>query len=89
MREMQEALGTSKATAHRALKRLEEHGFVVLVEKGAFNMKHRHATTWRLTEFPCDVTGELATKDFMRWQNQNTVSAENPIGFRSETDRSP
>jgi hypothetical protein len=57
------------ATAARALAKLTDHGFIVPVVKGAFSLKKRHATEWRLTEFPCDVTGNpLATKDFMRWQ---------------------
>ena len=68
VREMAEALGTSKATALRALDRLQDHGFVVVMKKGAFNMKQRHATEWRLTEYGCDVTGDLATKEFARWK---------------------
>ena len=47
--------------------RLIDDGFLVLMKKGAFSLKHRHATEWRLTEFPCDVTHDLPTKDFMRW----------------------
>jgi DNA-binding transcriptional regulator YhcF (GntR family) len=87
LRELAEKLGVSKATAMRALKKLQNRGFVVLSKQGAFSMKVRHATEWRLTEFRCDVTGNMATKDFQRWrENQNTVSRENPIGFRDETD---
>jgi hypothetical protein len=88
LREMADALGTSKATAMRALERLQSHGFVVMTKRGAFSVKVRVATEWRLTEHPCDVTGEMATKDFARWpQNQNTVSNENPYGCRDETER--
>lgn len=87
VREMAEALKTSKATALRALNRLQDHGFTVLMKQGAFNLKLRHATEWRLTEFPCDLTGAIATKDFARWKKQNTVSPEHPIGCRDETER--
>lgn len=88
LREMADALNTSKATAMRALERLQDHGFVVLTKRGYFNVKLRHSTEWRLTEFMCDVNGALATKDFVRWSKmQNTVSPENPIGCRDETAR--
>jgi len=59
--------GVRKSTAWWAIQRLIDNGFLVLMKKGAFSLKHRHATEWRLTEFPCDVTHDLPTKDFMRW----------------------
>jgi len=73
-----DSVHVSKATAARALAVLEERGFVVPMTKGAFSLKLRHATTWRLTEFNCDVTHDLPTKDFARWspQTQNTVSSQ-------------
>ena len=77
VREAAAELRISPATASRALKSLQRHGFVVAETKGAFSLKKRHATEWRLTEFPCDVTHALPTKDFMRWHPgqkiQNTV----------------
>ncbi len=63
--ELAKALHVSKATAMRALDKLEVRGFIVMTKQGAFNVKMRHSTEWRLTEFPC--AGELATKDFARW----------------------
>lgn len=88
VREISEALHISKMTAMRALQDLQEHGFIALARRGAFSVKCRHATEWRLTEFGDDVTGELATKDFARWaKNQNTVSPENPNGFPGDTER--
>ncbi len=88
VREVSEALHVSKMTAQRAFKELQDHGFIILVKRGAFSLKCRHATEWRLTEFADDVTRELATKDFARWvKNQNTVSLENPNGFRHDTVR--
>jgi hypothetical protein len=70
LREMAEALNTSKMTAQRAFKVLQERGFIVEMKRGAFSLKERHATEWRLTEFGDDVTGALATKDFARWKTQ-------------------
>jgi hypothetical protein len=68
VREIADNLNVGKSTAQRALTSLQAHGFIVLVKAGGFNMKHRHASEWRLTEFKDDVTGELATKDFARWK---------------------
>jgi hypothetical protein len=58
-------IGTS--TAKRALDALQDRGFIVATKKGAFSLKLRNSTEWRLTEFHCDVTNKLATKDFMTW----------------------
>jgi len=88
VREMADALNVSKATASRAFDRLEAHGFIVLMRLGAFNTKIRHSTEWRLTEFGCDLTGALATKDYARWEEKNTVSPRGPNGISHETARS-
>jgi hypothetical protein len=64
-------------TASKHFQILTERGFIEPMKKGAFSLKERHATEWRMTEFTCDVTGKPPTKDFMRWQPapkiQNTV----------------
>lgn len=83
LREMAEALNVSKMTAQRALHKLQERGFIVETKRGAFNLKLRHATEWRLTEFGCDVTGALATKAFAQWKKgplaTDTGTAECPL----------
>jgi len=68
-REAAAALHTSKATAARDLTVLEERGFIVAVTRGGFNLKNKQAqaTEWRLTEFGCDVTDALPSKEFARW----------------------
>lgn len=86
VREMAAALNASKATARRALLRLQAHGFVVEMKRGAFSLKARHSSEWRLTEFPCDVSRAAASKDFARWK-QNTGSSEGPNGCRYEPER--
>lgn len=74
------------ATVSRALTCLVEHGFVVPMSKGAFSRKKRHATEWRLTEFPCDVAHAIAgTKEFMRWQSN--VAPTNIAPFRRSARR--
>jgi hypothetical protein len=53
------------ATAKRALDDLQDRGFIVAVKRGHFSLKVRHASEWRLTQYPCN--NDLATKDFMSW----------------------
>ena len=68
VREMAENLNVSQSTAIRAFKQLEAHGFIVKVKAGRYHRKRRIATEWRLTEFPCDVTDALPTKDYEKWE---------------------
>jgi hypothetical protein len=44
------------------------------VTQGAFSRKSPHASEWRLTFNTCDVTGELASKAFMRWGRDIKIS---------------
>ena len=78
VRQAAERCNIAKDTASRAFKDLEERGFVGCVTRGAFNRKSMHATEWRLTWWPCDVTGELPSKRFMNWGKQNTVPEYTP-----------
>lgn len=64
-RKLAEQLGASRKRARKAIQELREMGFITIQVPAGFSRKTRHATCWRLTEFPCD--GELPTKDFMRW----------------------
>jgi hypothetical protein len=66
-RELADELGMGRDTANRALDTLVEKGFIAKAKASAFNVKNRLVTEWRLTEYRCDVTGELPTKEFMRW----------------------
>jgi hypothetical protein len=70
---------------------LQDRGFIVEVTKGAFSRKIRHATEWRLTEFSCDLTDALPTRDYSRWPQkiQNTVPVARLYGPRSGTIRYP
>lgn len=61
----------SKDTANGAFDELIERGFIAVVTKSAFSLKTRLATEYRVTCFPCDVTGALPTKDFTRWRGAN------------------
>lgn len=88
-REMAAALKVSKATAWRAVQRLQEVGFVVEMKRGSFSLKQQHASEWRLTEFGCDVTGALPTRDYQSWKKQNAVSLMKPGGLSHETAPGP
>jgi hypothetical protein len=79
VREAAESLHIGKSTAARDLAVLRERGFIIPRRKGAFSLKVRHATEWRLTEFSCDVTPAMPTKEFMRWSPkiQDTVPPQN------------
>lgn len=66
-RELADEINMGRDTAVRALNNLVEKGFIAKAKPSAFNVKNRTVTEWRLTEYPCDVTNQLPTKDFMRW----------------------
>jgi hypothetical protein len=68
VRQAADDLQIAPGTASRHFRILTEHGFIEPMKKGAFSLKERHATEWRMTEFICDVTGKPPTKEFMRWQ---------------------
>ena len=61
---------TAKDTAARAFSDLQERGFIECVTPGAFSLKKRHATEWRLTHVSCNVIGALPSKLFMRWHQE-------------------
>ncbi|WP_174800975.1 helix-turn-helix domain-containing protein [Martelella limonii] len=77
-REMADELKCSKATASRVFKVLQERGFIEVVKPSGFSRKDRTSTEWRIAEYPCDVTGEIASKSFIRWRadEKTTVSSE-------------
>jgi hypothetical protein len=97
VRDVETNLRVSKMTGWRILKRLEQVGFIATMVKGAFSLKRRHATEWRLNEFNCDVTHAMPSKEFAKWspEIQNTVPVVIPtvpvvipIGTRGDTDNS-
>ncbi|AWC25478.1 hypothetical protein CO731_04975 [Aminobacter sp. MSH1] len=77
-RELGDELNMGKTTASQALDGLQEKGFIVKAKPSAFNVKNRAVTEWRLTEYKCDVTGELPTKDFMKWSPEKKQQSAPP-----------
>jgi hypothetical protein len=71
VREAGKAVGRDKDTAGNALHELEDKGFLDAKRKGYFSSIQSKATEWRLTWLPCG--DERPTKEFMRWQQKNTL----------------
>ena len=94
VREAADSLHIGTSTAKRALDKLQDRGFIAATKKGAFSLKVRHATEWRLTEFASDISSDLATKEFVHWSPENEtrypqrhriVPVAAPIGISSGT----
>ena len=60
----------NKATASRALRELDDAGFITTMKVGTFSRRDRLASEYRLNNFSCDVTNEppLRTWDCQRWE---------------------
>jgi Fic family protein len=58
----------SKDTANKCFAELQAHGFIELVKQGAFAVKDRQASEWRLTHERCDRTGALPSRAFQKWK---------------------
>ena len=92
LEELKRALHIGKSTAQRALKVLQEHGFLALASPGGFNIKHRHSTEWLLTEFRDDRHGAglaLPSKAFARWQKTKRGSQIGPQRVSDRTRSGP
>lgn len=81
VREAARRLGIGKNTATKLFHDLQELGFIRPNQRGNFDWKKRHATTWVLTEF--EFAGQLATKDFMRWPPENAKAGPSGRDRRS------
>ncbi|MDN4632781.1 hypothetical protein QCD71_14750 [Sphingomonas sp. PsM26] len=61
-----DAIGVGRGAAAAAFDELEQHGFIRPTQKGAFSVKIRLATSWRLT-FHATATGS-ATHEYRDWR---------------------
>jgi len=75
-------MGCNKATAARALRELEDAGFITTMKVGTFSRRDRLASEYRLNNFSCDVTHEppARTWNCQRWQVPTTVAPVQPHG---------
>jgi predicted transcriptional regulator of viral defense system len=67
VREAAEFIGCTPNTAGKCFAGLQERGFVEVTRKGAFSVKDRKATLWRVTAYP-SPGGKPATRDYARWK---------------------
>lgn len=83
-------LNASKATGARALRELDDNGWIRPVRLARFADRKGTATDYRLTMFGDDVTGEPATREYLECSPKlsATVSPIRPNGSRTETGRS-
>ncbi len=77
-RDAAERVRCSKNTAARAFAELAQKGFIDLCSHGHFDRKTPHAAEYRLTLYPCDRTGERASKRFMNWHPDQPKSVAGP-----------
>ena len=66
-RVLAERLTCHRHTIRRALHELVRKGFIEPRIKGAYSVKFRRATEWRLNDRRCDATGELQSQAFLKW----------------------
>lgn len=61
-----EAIGVRRGAAAAAFDDLEAHGFIRATKRGAFSVKVKLATSWRLTFHPTMTAA--ATHDYRDWR---------------------
>ncbi len=67
VREGKENLGINPNTVCKYLRALERYGLIITTQKGSFDLKKRHASTYELTMW--DVIGKhKAKKNFMTYK---------------------
>tara|TARA_R100000654_G_scaffold25326_3_gene48773 strand:+ start:81 stop:491 length:411 start_codon:yes stop_codon:yes gene_type:complete len=66
VREGRDLLGCSVNTISRYFDELVKKGFLKIKEKGSFNYKKRHASTWIITS---DKYNNETSRDFKHWIN--------------------
>ena len=73
VRTLAERLGCNKDTACLALQELIDKCFIEPRTKGAFSVKFRRATEWRLNDQRCDATGERQSEAFLKWRGPDNA----------------
>jgi hypothetical protein len=72
-----------------AFRQLEDRGFIQPRQRGSFQWKQRHATSWLLTEYDDDMTGHKATKDFMKWRPEDAAKNKSRMSERQQPVAGP
>ena len=66
-RQLGDRLQCSKDTAARAIRELEDHGFIETMLLGSFTRKQRKASEYRITCYACDRTNRVSSNEFRFW----------------------
>jgi hypothetical protein len=82
-REAAELLRGNKNTAAKRFAELQELGFLAVEHKGAFSVKLKLATLWRLTCETCK--GSPPTRDYQRWRPTVTPRDTDPRSEKQNT----
>jgi hypothetical protein len=86
VREAAAEIGCCINQASKCFKELEDRGFIRAIQRGSFDWKKRHATTWRLTWLDCN--DQPATKEFMRADRGRKVLVNGcMVDVRPETQK--
>lgn len=80
-RALAERMGCHRDTVRRALHELTDKGFIEARVKGAFAVKFRRATEWRLNDRRCDATGQAQSQAFLSWSGN---PEQNRLGGRQQ-----
>jgi hypothetical protein len=76
VRDLARRLGCHRDTACGALQELVDKGFIEPRIKGAFSVKFKRATEWRLNDRRCDATGVRQSQAFLKWQGLEQPTAK-------------
>jgi hypothetical protein len=83
VRDLARRMNCHRNTAARALQELVEKEFIEPRVKGAFSVKFRRATEWRLNDRHCDVTGTAQSQAFLKWAPTLTPSSNSKAKFKT------
>jgi hypothetical protein len=73
VRDLAKRLGCNKDTANDALRELIKKGFIEPRIPGAFRVKFKRATEWRLNDRRCNATGERQSQAFLKWRGPDSA----------------
>jgi DNA-binding transcriptional MocR family regulator len=76
VRDLATRLGCHRDTASHALQELIDKGFIEPRIKGAYSVKFRRATEWRLNDRHCDATGVRQSQAFLKWSAPQPPQSE-------------
>jgi hypothetical protein len=77
-------LKSSRDTASRALRELEDAGFIDTVKTGTFARRNRKASEYRLTVFRCDLSNHPPSKRFLEHGPPRASLSDHTVRLRGQ-----